>query len=101
MAVIAAGLGPTQIREVGVLRQETVTGMDGGGAGRLRGRQHRGGVAIGLRRIGRAEQHGLIGLQHEREAGIHLGVDGDGPQPHSLCGTDHPAGDLATVGHQQ
>ena len=109
IAVIASALGPTQIRpcsahgagEVGVLRQEAVAGVDRLGAGRLRGGQDRLGVAVGRRRVGRADQDRLVGLRDERHAGVGFRVDRDRADAEPLGGADDPAGDLAPVRDEQ
>ncbi len=87
--------------EIRVLREEAITGMHGGRTGGLGRGQHGRRVPVGLGRVGRPDQHRLVGLQHEREPGVRLRIHGDGAQAHPLRGADHPSGDLSAIGHQQ
>ena len=105
---MASGDGPTQTSpaspdpsgEAGVLGQEAVAGVHRLGAG-LPGRlEHGVGVAVALRRGGRADRHGLVGLADVGQAGVGLGVHRDRAQAHPLDGADDAAGDLASVGDE-
>src|SRR5205807_9176437 len=59
------------------------------------------GVEVGLGRRRRSEQHRLVGLVHERQVGVGLGVDCHGAQTHPRGGAENPPRDLPTVGHEQ
>ena len=88
------------LREVGVLGEEAVAGVDGVGAG-LRGGvedfvEHQVGLGGGLA----AEGECLVGQPHERGVGVGLGVDGDAGQPGILGRPDHPDRDLTAVGDE-
>ena len=85
---IDCGDGPIQIRpgvdhglrEVGVLGEEAVAGVDGVGAGLGGGVEdlveHEVGLGGGLP----AEGECLVGQAHERGVGVGFGVDGDAGQ---------------------
>ncbi len=84
--------------EAGVLGQEAVAGVNGRGAGRARGRQHRAGVQVARGGLRGPEEDGLVGLADERQVRVSLGVDGHRPDAHPARGGDHAPGDLATIG---
>ncbi|BCO77363.1 hypothetical protein MINTM009_11450 [Mycobacterium intracellulare] len=84
-------------REIGVLREEPVAGVDRvgtGGAGR-------GDDGLGVEIVvGLGQPHPGVGLGDVRRAGVRVGVDGDGAQAQPAARGEHPARDLATVGNQ-
>ncbi len=97
------GLGPTHTSpasitdraNAGVLGQEAVAGVDGVGARAAGGVED--GVAV---EVAAGEAHGLVGVGHERGAGVGVDEHGHGAQAHGARRAEHAAGDLAAVGHQ-
>ena len=61
-------------REVGVLGEETVAGMDGLGTGVLRRRDDVGHHEVALVRLRGADAHGLVGVAHRVGVGVLRGV---------------------------
>jgi hypothetical protein len=55
---------------------------------------------IGVARGRRADAGCFIGQATCRRAGVGVGVDGDGGDPHLLAGADDADGDLAAIGDQ-
>ena len=92
---IGAGLGKLR-----VLGQEAIAGMDGVGAGGLCGLDDAVDAQVGLAHRRCADAHGLVGQLDVPGVGIGVGVDRHGRVAGRLCPGDHPAGDLAPVGHQ-
>ncbi|KMO75690.1 hypothetical protein MOBUDSM44075_03061 [Mycolicibacterium obuense] len=84
-------------REVGVLRKESVPGVDGVGAGSPRGCDQLGGVEVPA---GALETHPDVGFGDVRCRCVGIGVHGDGADTQPSAGGEHPPGDLATVGDQ-
>src|SRR6478672_688182 len=104
IAAIASGLGPMKTtpafcsaRKRLALRQETVAGMDGLGAGALAGihdpvdQQ----VAFGGRR--RPDRDRLIGHLDVERVAVGLGIHGYRLDPHVAGGLDNATGDLAAI----
>lgn len=89
------------LREFGILRQKTVTGMNGLGAGLSRRLDHALDAEIAVARPRRPEQYGFIGHRDMHGVAVGLGIDRDRAQPHGAGGADHAAGDLAPVGDQK
>ncbi len=83
--------------EHGVLRQEAVAGMDGLRAGPPGRADHGIHRQVGRRR---AQVHGQVSQRHVRRGRVRVGVHGHGADAEPPQGPDHPAGDLAAVGHQ-
>ena len=87
-------------RELGVLGEEAVAGVNRSGPGPggrlddLRDRQ----IALGRHRG--PDQEGLVGLAHVGSVAVGLRVDRDGADPHLLQGAGDPDRDLAAVGDQ-
>ena len=93
----AGGQGPGEGR---VLREESVSRMDGvGPAGRHRVEDGLG-VEVALRRRLPAQPEGLVGQADMERPAVDLGVDGDAGDAQLPAGPDHPDGDLAPVGDQ-
>ena len=88
------------LREVGVLGQEAVAGVDGVGAGGARGVDQQVGAQVGVGRRGAGQPDGAVGLARVRAVGVRVGVDGDGADAEVAAGAEDPAGDLAAVGDQ-
>ena len=84
-------------REFGVLREESVAGVHGVGAGGAGGGDDGLGVEIV---VGLGQPHPGVGLGDVRRGGVRVGVDGDGAQAQPAAGGEHPSGDLAAVGNQ-
>jgi hypothetical protein len=87
--------------KAGVLRQEAVAGVDGVGAGALRGGQH--GVDVQVAVAGRrgAQPVRLADVAHVQRGGIGVGMHGGHRQPQPPRRARDAAGDLAAVGNQQ
>ena len=68
------------LREVGVLGEESVAGMDAVGTRRLRRRDQLFGIEIALRRRRRADGDGLVGALDMQRARVGLGIDRDRAQ---------------------
>ncbi len=105
MASMAAAVGPmnftpasTQARaKLGVLGEESVTGMDRLSA-RTRGDvENLLDVEIGFGGCRSADGVGLIGLAYVQRGTIDIGVDGDRGNSHLVAGADDAHGDLAPV----
>ena len=74
--------------------------MHGARAGIAGGAEDGAGVEVAAGGRRGADQDRLIRLAHERQPGIGLGVDGDGPDAHPPGGGDHPPGYLTAVGDE-
>ena len=83
---IEDGSGPIQqqpgvddpAREVGVLREEAVAGVDRGRAGALRGLEDQVGAQVGVGRRRAGQVHGQVGLADVRQVRVGVGEDRDG-----------------------
>jgi len=64
-----------------------------------RGNQ-RGAVHVAVRRRGRADTHGFVGLRDMERARIRFGIDGNGPDSHVAQGANDAAGNAAAIGDQ-
>ncbi len=87
-------------REIGVLGQETVAGMDGLCIRFLRRGDDAFDVQVGLARRRGADVHGAVGQADVPGVGIGVGIDGHGLHAQVAAGGDDAAGDLASVGNQ-
>ena len=83
--------------ELGVLGEESVSGVDGVGARRPRGRDQLRGVEVSVAAV---QAHPRVGLGDMRRACVGIGVDGDGADAETTAGGEHAAGDLPAVGDQ-
>ncbi len=89
-----------RLREIGVLREESVARVDGVGA-RLLGRvEQLAEVEVGLRGGLAAECECLVGEPHVWGVGVGFGVHGHARDPGVLGRADHPNGDLSAIGYQ-
>ncbi len=88
------------LREVGVLGEEAVAGVDGVGAGLGGGVEDLVEDQVRLRGGGSSESEGLVGQLDEQCVGVGLGVYGHAGQARVLRRTDHTDGDLAAVGDE-
>ncbi len=89
------------VREFGVLREESVAGMDRAGARRQGRLDHQIRPEIRLRCRGRAETHGHVRHLDVRGGRVRIRVHGDGLQPQRVRRTHDAASDLAAVGDEQ
>src|SRR5581483_11372778 len=86
------------LREIRVLRQEPVAGMDTDRVGDLRGADDRRHVEVARRRGWRADADGLIREQHVLQAVIGGGMDRDGLDAELAAGAQDAQSNLAAVG---
>ena len=87
-------------RELFVLAQKTVAGVDGLGAGLLGRRNDFVGNQIGLTAGRRAQQHGFISQFHMAGVFVGLGIHGHGLDAHLAGRLDDAASDLTPVRDQ-
>ena len=87
-------------REVGVLGQESVAGMDRLGTTRARGLEQCLDVEIRGARLDRAQHPHVVRHTGVARAAIRLGAHGDRAHPHGAQGGGDAARDLAAVGDQ-
>ncbi len=90
----------TGLGEVGILREEAVTGMEAGRAALLCDRQQFAAVEIAFARRRRPDEIGLVALTHMRRIRVGIGINRDGPQSHPARRARDPARDLAAIGNQ-
>ena len=88
------------LREVGVLREKAVTGMDRLSASGPRGGDHVGGRQLGLRGRWRTDSHGRVGEAHMERVRVGVAIDGDRAAALGMRGADDTARDLAAIGDQ-
>ena len=87
-------------RELGVLREESVSGMDGLGTGALRGRDDGVDVEIALARRGGPDADRDVGLGDVAGTGVGVAEHRDRTDPHLAKCADHPDRDLSAVGNK-
>ena len=87
--------------EGGVLGQEAVAGMDRVGTGPARRLDDQVGAEVGVGGRVAGEPDGPVGLGHERQPGVGVGVDRHGLDAEPSAGGEDATGDLAAVGDQQ
>jgi hypothetical protein len=80
--------------------QEAVTGVDGVGAGLLRGLDDLLDDQVGVARRGAAQGEGLVGDPHVQRVAVGLGVDRHAGQAGVLAGSSDAHRDLTAVGDQ-
>jgi hypothetical protein len=88
------------VGEIGVLGEKAVAGVDGVAAARQRNFQDTVAAQVGVARGWWADEGRFIGQRHVQGAGVGVGVDGDGGDPHLLAGADNANGDLPAIGDQ-
>ncbi len=104
--VLGAGpdeLDPVLVKdlgEFGVLRQKSVTRMDGICPGDFAGRDDRRNVEIAVARRRRANAHALVGETHMHGIGISGRMHGHRLNAKLAAGAQHPEGDFATIGDE-
>jgi hypothetical protein len=86
--------------KLGVLREETVTGMDCIGAAAAGGVDDRRDIQVGLLHRGRADVDGFVGHLHVQCIGVGIAEYGDGAVAQRLGGALDAAGDFTAVGDQ-
>ena len=94
-------VGGAGVGESRVLRQKSIAGMDGIGAGDDGRLDDLLTQKIALGRRCRPQKNRLIRLAHMRRVGIGFGIDGDRADTHSLGGAHDAAGNLAAIGDQE
>ena len=108
MMRICSGFGPDpdhavafdDLRELGVLRQEAVAGMDRVGMDDLGRRDDVGDVEIGFGRGRRPDADGFVGKPDVHRVGVGGRMDRDGLDAHFVAGAVDAQRDLAAVGDQ-
>jgi hypothetical protein len=88
------------LRELGVLGEEAVAGVDRVGAGVGGGGEQALDVEVRVAHGGRADEDGAVGEADVGGVGVGLAVDGDGAVAEGVGAADDAAGDLAAVGDQ-
>ncbi len=83
-----------------VLRQESVSRVDGLGAGVLARLDDALDHEIALRGRGRTDRHGLIGHLDVARILVGIRVDSHRPDAHGPRGPDHAAGDFTAIGDE-
>ncbi len=83
--------------EFGVLREESVAGVDRVGARRTGGVDQLLGIQVPVAAL---ETYSRIGLRDMRGCRVRIGVDGDRADAEAPAGVEHPPGDLASVGDE-
>jgi hypothetical protein len=92
---IGAGL-----RELRVLGEESVTGMNGVGAGVLGHIENLTNVEIGFGGRGGANGIGFLGFAHVERGAVHVRVNHNRGDPHLVAGAQYTHRDLASVGYE-
>ena len=90
-----------RLREVGVLAEEAITGMDRLGARLLGGGNDLLADQIAFARRRRPDMHRFIGLPHMQRLGIGIRINRDRADTHLARGANDPAGDLAAIGDEE
>ncbi len=86
--------------ETGILREKTVTRMNGLRAACLCGGNDLFSIEIRRTSGCRADGDGLVGQRHVHGVAVGIRIDRDGADAHLAGGADDPAGDFAAVGDQ-
>src|SRR5271157_1469586 len=94
----AAGL--THLGEVGVFRQQPISGMHCLDVGDLRRTDYRWNIQVTLSQLRRPDADGLVGKTHMQRVAVGLAVDGDRANAQFLARADHAQGNLAAIGYQ-
>ncbi len=87
-------------RELGVLGEESITGMDHVGTGRGGGIEDRVHSEVALARRRRAKPHRVVGETYVRRRAVGVGEHRDRAQAEQPSGPHQPHGDLSTIGDQ-
>jgi hypothetical protein len=87
-------------REIGVLGQEAVAGMDGVRAGDRGGAEDRRDIEIAVAGRRRTDAHALVGEPHMHRVGVSGGVDGYRRYAQLAAGAVDAQRDLSAVGDQ-
>jgi hypothetical protein len=88
------------LREVGVLAQKAVAGMDGVDVRDFRGADDGGNVQIAARALGRPDANGFVGEAHVQAVAVGFRINGDGADSQVLARADDAHRNLATIGDQ-
>jgi len=91
---------PAGVRELGILRQEAVPGMDRVGPGDLGRRDQARDPQVGEPPGGRPDADVVVGEPDVERFPVRLGVDRHRLEPELAAGADDPQGDLAPVGNE-
>ena len=88
---------PADLREVDVLGQEPVAGVDGVDVGDLRGADDTRDIEVTLVAVRRSDAHRLIGKPQVRGTAVGLGIDGHRLDPQLPAGSDDPQCNLTAI----
>ncbi len=91
----AAGLH--HLGEVGVLAQQSVTGMDGVDVGNFGSANHSGHVEIAIAQPWWPDADGLVGKAHMQRVAVGFAIDRNRLDAQFLAGADDAQGYLATI----
>ena len=92
--------GLADLRELGILAQKAVAGMDRVDVGDLRRADDRRDIQIAARALGRSDADRLVGESHVRAVAVGLGIDGHGLDSQFLTGADDANRDFAAIGDE-
>ena len=92
--------GRARAREVGILRQKPIAGVNRVRARGLRSREQRRDIEVAVARGRRTDAHRLVGLCGMQRALVGVRIHSDGAIAHRARGADDAAGDLAPVGDE-
>ncbi len=90
----------THAGKLGVLREESVAGVNRIGIGDFRCRDDVGNVEVALGALRRANANRLVGETHVEALRVGCGIHRHRLDAHFLAGADHPEGNLTAVGDQ-
>lgn len=86
--------------KVGILREESVPGVDGVGPRFFDRIQNRLGVEVALSRGLAAQSEGVVGKSDMKRITVELGVDRNGLDSEFLARSNHSNGNLASIGDE-
>ena len=90
-----------RLREIGVLGEKAVPGMERFRAGALRRGEDDLDRQVRLARRRRPDADGLVGETDVPRVRVGVGIDRDGAHAHAARGLDDATGDLAAIGDEQ
>ena len=91
--------GFADLREVRVLREKAIAGMNGVHVGDFRGADHLRDVQVTLAAAGRPDANGLIRKAHVQRIAIRFGIDSDGGNTQFFARADDAQRDFPAIGY--